>query len=360
MATQFHPLRISKIIRETPECVSLVFEIPENLKESFQYREGQNITIKSNLEGQEIRRSYSICAAPHEQTLKVAVKKVDHGLFSTFANEKLKEGDQLEVMAPTGRFNAHLSGSESPSYLAIAAGSGITPVISIIKHSLKTQPACDFTLVFGNRNRGSIIFFDELQALKDKYLGRLNLINILSRERMDTDIHYGRIDGEKLAALSDILPYRNFKAVYLCGPEKMIFEASEFLEKQGLKKDSIHFELFTAPGQVSAQKAATVEVTETNQGPISKVEITLDGRTFQMELPYHGKSILDAALQHGADLPFACKGGVCSTCRAKVTEGEVDMDVNYALEEEEVEKGFILTCQGHPRSSHVKIDFDVK
>jgi len=308
MATQFHTLKINKIIRETPDCVSLVFDVPEMLKETFRYREGQNITIKSILEGQEIRRSYSICSAPHEEKLKVAVKKVDNGLFSTFANEKLQEGDQLELMGPTGRFNAHLSNSESPSYLAIAAGSGITPVISIIKHCLKTQPDSNFTLVFGNRNRGSIIFFDELQALKDKYLGRLNLINILSRERMDTDIHYGRIDKEKLTALKDLIPYGSFKAAYLCGPEKMIFEASEFLEKQGLKKDCIHFELFTTPGQTTSRKIAKGEETESVKGPMSKVEIKLDGRTFQMELPYHGKSILDAALEHGADLPFACKG----------------------------------------------------
>lgn len=360
MAAHFHKLSISRINRETPDCVSIIFDVPENLKETFRYREGQNLTLRSIINGEDVRRSYSICAAPHEQQLKVAVKKVDNGLFSTFANEALREGDTVEVMAPTGGFNAHLATSDHPSYLAIAAGSGITPVISIIKHCLKTQPGCDFTLLFGNKNRGSIIFFDELQALKDKYLGRLNLINILSRERMDTDIHFGRIDREKLAALSDLLPYQTFNAVYLCGPEQMIFEARQFLEEKGLKKDSIHFELFTAPGQATAKSTSVTVTTETEKGPVSKIEITLDGRTFQMELPYHGKSILDAALQHGADLPFACKGGVCSTCRARVTEGEVAMDVNYALEADEVEKGFILTCQAHPRSSHVKIDFDSK
>lgn len=360
MATHFKPLRIKKVKKETPDCVSIVFDVPEDKAGEFSYREGQNITVKKMIGSEEVRRSYSICAAPHEHELKIAVKKVDGGLFSGFANDELKAGDSLEIMPPTGNFTAHLCGKKQASYLAIAAGSGITPVISIIKHTLKTEPGSSFTLIFGNRSRSSIIFFDELQDLKDQYVGRFNLVNILSRERIDTDIHYGRINREKLSALQKFIPYASFDAAYVCGPEEMIFAAKEFLADQGLDSKKIHFELFTVPGQKTTGKSKETRHEEKETGPKSMIDITLDGRSFSIELGYQGMSILDAALQHGADLPYACKGGVCSTCKAKVLEGKVDMDTNYALEPEEVEQGFILTCQSHPRSARVKVDFDVK
>ena len=359
MAVHFHPLKISNIKKETPDCVSVSFHIPESLQSLFVFREGQNITIKKKINGEELRRSYSICNAPHEKELKVAIKKVDGGLFSTFANEQLQQGDELEILPPTGKFNSFLQENPSASYLAIAAGSGITPVISIIKHTLLTQPQSRFTLIYGNKSRGSIIFFEELEALKNKYLQRFNFINILSREKTDADILYGRITPEKLQALHKLVDYSSMDAIYICGPEKMIFSSSEFLQSKGVNKNNIHFELFTSPGQ---QKNSAIRDSEqgSDNSPKSTVTIKVDDRSFAFDLSYNGKSILDAALQQGADLPFACKGGVCCTCRAKLVEGKVKMDVNYALEPEELEAGFILTCQSHPLTEKVVVDYDIK
>jgi len=358
MAVHFHPLVIKNIKKETPECVSVSFDIPEHLAQEFLFKEGQNITIKTTINGSELRRSYSLCTAPHEKEIKVAIKSVDGGAFSSFA-QNLRKGDVLEVLPPVGKFNAKLSGTKG-NYLAIAAGSGITPVISIIKHSLQTQPGSNFTLIYGNKSRGSIIFFEELEALKNKYMQRFNFINILSREKTDATINYGRINQDKLKDLQQLLDFKNFDSIYICGPEEMIFASSEFLESMGLEKSKIHFELFTTPGQANTKKQTTLVTAEKDSGPESSITVKLDGRSFDFNLSQNGQNILDAALQQGADLPYACKGGVCCTCRAKLVSGEVSMDVNYALEPEEVEQGFILTCQSHPRSEKVVVDFDVK
>lgn len=359
MAVHFHLLKIKDVRKETADCVSVCFEIPDELLSQFQFKEGQNITLKKSISGEEIRRSYSICTAPHENQLRVAIKKVEGGLFSQFANDELKNGDMLDVLPPTGKFNAKVDGNKTGNYLAIAAGSGITPIISIIKHTLQTQPLSNFTLIYGNKNRGSIIFFEELEALKNKYIRRFNFINVLSREKTDAAVFYGRIDENKLASLERIVPYHSFNDIYLCGPEALIFSSKDFLEKKGIDKKNIHFELFTTPGQVQGKKI-TDAVKATDLGPTSNVTIKLDGRSFSFDLPYNGQSILDGALQQGADLPYACKGGVCATCRAKLISGEVDMEVNYALEPEEIEQHFILTCQSHPKTEKVIVDFDIK
>ena len=358
MAVHFHPLKIKSIKKETAECVSVSFDVPSELSGSFLFKEGQNITIKAMVDGNELRRSYSLCTAPHEKEIKVAIKSVDGGAFSSFA-QNLKKGDVLEVMPPVGKFNAKLA-EQKGNYLAIAAGSGITPVISIIKHSLQTQPESNFTLIYGNKSRGSIIFFEELEALKNKFMQRFNFINVLSRERTDATINYGRINQDKLNELKQLIDFKSFDSVYICGPEEMIFASSAFLENIGLDKNKIHFELFTTPGQKHTPRGATIVTTETASGPKSSITVKLDGRSFDFELGESGQNILDAALQQGADLPYACKGGVCCTCRAKLVSGEVSMDVNYALEPEEVAQGFILTCQSHPRSEKVVVDFDVK
>ncbi len=360
MAVHFHPLVISKIKKETPESVSVCFEIPDALAEDFLYKEGQNITIKTTIEGQELRRSYSLCTAPYEKEIKVAVKKVPGGLFSSFANDQLKEGDVLEILPPVGKFNAKLAAKGTGNYLAIAAGSGITPVISIIKHTLRSQPESRFTLLFGNKNRQSIIFFEELEGLKNKFMNRFNFINILSREKTEAEIFYGRINREKLDALSPLLAYQSFDDIYICGPEEMIFSALDYFTELGINKTNIHFELFTTPGQKKAPVQQLAEAIAEDSSQHSNITIKLDGRSFNFKLGQAGQNILDAALQQGADLPFACKGGVCCTCRAKLVSGEVSMDVNYALEPEEVEQGFILTCQSHPRSENVVVDFDIK
>jgi ring-1,2-phenylacetyl-CoA epoxidase subunit PaaE len=355
MATHFHNLKVKEVIKETPSCVSISFDIPENLKEIFAFKEGQNITIKKNINGEEIRRSYSICNAPFEKELKVAIKKVDAGLFSTYANEELKAGDELEIMPPLGNFS---SKKNNGNYIAIAAGSGITPIISVIKHTLKTQANSSFTLIYGNQSRGSIIFFEEIESLKNIYMERFNTVHILSRERTDATLNYGRIDSEKLLLLKKQLQFKNFTEAFICGPEEMIFSAAAFLEAEGIAKKDIHFELFTSS---SKNKVITKKIIiETDDAPKSNITIKLDGRTFEFKLGYKADNILDAALAQGADLPYACKGGVCCTCKAKLIEGKVSMDVNYALEEEEVADGYILTCQSHPLTENIVVDFDVK
>lgn len=358
MAVHFHPLKIRSVKKETADCVSVSFDVPAELADTFSFSEGQNITIRQVVDGNEVRRSYSLCTAPHEKELKVAIKAVDGGIFSSFA-QSLKKGDTLEILPPLGKFNAKLVKGRG-QYLAIAAGSGITPVISIIKHSLQNEPGSHFTLLYGNKSRSSIIFFEELEAIKNKYMERFNFINVLSREKTDASINYGRIDKEKLAALASVIDYDKMDSVYICGPEEMIFGASAFLQERGLDRSKIHFELFTTPGQAKQVSGKKEDKQTGDTGPKSSITVKLDGRSFDFDLGLQSISILDAALQQGADLPYACKGGVCCTCRAKLVSGEVSMDVNYALEPEEVEAGFILTCQSHPRSEKVVVDFDVK
>jgi ring-1,2-phenylacetyl-CoA epoxidase subunit PaaE len=359
MAVHFHKLTIKEVKSETADCVSIAFTLPESLQAEFIFEQGQNITIKKEINGEELRRSYSICSAPFENELRVAVKKVEGGKFSTFANTALKPGDELDVLPPTGKFNTKLNPQNTKQYVAFAAGSGITPVFSIIKTTLQTEPASSFTLVFGNRGRHSIIFFEELEALKNKYLNRFNLINVLSREKTDAPVSFGRIDLQKLTELNKLIDYKNTDEFFICGPEEMIFCVKGFLEQAGIEQRKIHFELFTTPGE---KKSAVVsrQSSVKDSGPTSKITVKLDGRSFDFALGFNGENILDAALKQGADLPFACKGGVCCTCKAKLLEGEVEMDVNWGLEHEEVEQGYILTCQSHPVTEKVVVDFDIK
>jgi ring-1,2-phenylacetyl-CoA epoxidase subunit PaaE len=359
MAVHFHKLTVKEVKTETPDCVSIAFVVPEGLQTEFIFEQGQNITLKKEIDGEEVRRSYSICSAPFEKELRVAVKKVEGGKFSDFANTILKAGDELDVLPPTGKFNTKLNTQNAKQYLAFAAGSGITPVISIIKTTLQTEPASQFTLVFGNRGRHSIIFFEELEALKNKYLNRFNLINILSREKTDAPISFGRIDPQKLTELNKLIDYKNTDDFFICGPEEMIFCVKDYLEQAGINKNKIHFELFTAPGQKKSSVVSHESLVK-NSGPKSKITVKLDGRSFDFDLGFDSENILDAALKQGADLPFACKGGVCCTCKAKLLEGEVEMDVNWGLEQEEVEQGYILTCQSHPVTEKVVVDFDIK
>lgn len=358
MSVHFHKLIIDSVIKETDNCISVSFDIPEESKEAFAFIEGQNLTLKKELDGEDFRRSYSICTAPHEGKLKVAIKKVPGGKFSNWAYDNLKAGESLEVMPASGNFTLKNKKETGGKYLAIAAGSGITPVISIIKQTLHSNTTSEFTLIYGNQSHASIIFFEELEALKNKFMGRFRLVNILSRERTDIDLHNGRIDEDKLAALSKIMDFTDFDDIFICGPEAMIFAAEGFLLNREVAKNKIHFELFTTPGQKAILKTQPEEVED--DGNKSEISIKLDGRSFSFNLGASEENILNAALKQGADLPFACKAGVCCTCKAKLISGKVTMDVNYALEEEEVEQGYILTCQSHPASEKVVIDFDVK
>jgi ring-1,2-phenylacetyl-CoA epoxidase subunit PaaE len=358
MSLHFHPLTVKEVRRETADCVSVLFTVPDNLTNDFLFAPGQNISIKKNIDGAEVRRSYSICSAPFENELRIAVKKVEGGAFSAFANTELKAGDVLDIMPPAGKFNTPLQPANRNNYIAIAAGSGITPVISLIKATLKEEPQSSFTLVYGNKNRQSIIFFEELEAIKNKYLDRFVFINVLSREKTDTAINFGRIDEKKLLELSRLVDYKTADEFFICGPEEMIFTAKDFLEKSGIDKKKIHFELFTSSG---AKKTEVRNKKQENTGAVSKVSVKVDGRNFDFELPFSSdETILDAALKQGADLPYACKGGMCCTCKARLLEGEVSMDVHWGLEEEEIEKGYILTCQSHPKTEKIVVDFDAK
>ena len=360
MSIHFHPLKIKEVRKETPECVSVLFEIPTGLKDSFAFQHGQSLTMRTFLNEEEIRRTYSICSSPLDNEWRVAIKKQDYGLFSNFANDQLKAGDTVEVMEPVGKFYTELNSENKKNYLAFAAGSGITPVISIIKTTLRTEPQSSFTLVYGNRSRSSIIFFEELEALKNKFIDRFNLIHILSRERTDAPINFGRIDTEKLKDLGRLIDYSLFHDFFVCGPEEMIFCVKAFLEQKEIDSKKIHFELFSTSGQSQKSKVKS-EKTKTESGASSKITVKLDGRSFDFDLPMNSETvILDAALKQGADLPYACKGGMCCTCKAKLLEGEVEMDVHWGLEEEEVEKGYILTCQSHPKTEKVVVDFDIK
>ncbi len=360
MAVHFHKLTVKNIIKETPDCVSIEFNVPHDLKDAFQYTQGQSINIKTTLNGEEIRRTYSICASPQENRLKVAVKKVEGGLFSTYANEQLKNGDELEVMTPLGKFNTQLDSAQSKNYVAFAAGSGITPIISIIKATLAAEPQSSFTLIYGNRSRSSIIFFEELEGLKNKYMQRFTLIHILSREKTDAAINFGRITKDKCTHLFEkLVDLKHADEFFLCGPQEMIMDVQDFLEANGVNEKKVHFELFTTEKK---RKAASNKLkAESENIPSSKIEMKLDGRTFLFDIPLNSDAtILDAAMQLGADVPYACKGGVCCTCKAKLVEGEVEMDVHWGLDHEEIEQGFILTCQSHPKTEKVVVDFDVK
>ena len=359
MAVHFHPVPVKQIRKETPECVSVVFDIPADLIKEFAFTQGQSLTMRTTINGEEVRRTYSICSSPLDNEWRVAIKKVEGGLFSSFANEQLKQGDTIEVMPPVGKFYTELTPSNKKEYLAFAAGSGITPVLSLIKTTLAKEPHSAFTLVFGNRNRGSIIFFEELEGLKNKYMERFNLVHVLSREKTDASINFGRINNEKLAELEKLIDYSNTDEFFICGPEEMIFTVKDFLETKGINKKHIHFELFSSPGQKISQPKTREDQVDT--GAKSNITLKLDGRTFAFDLPLSSDAtILDAALKQGADLPYACKGGMCCTCKAKLLEGEVMMDVHWGLEDDEVEKGYILTCQSHPKTEKVVVDFDIK
>lgn len=355
MTPKFHSLKVLEVTKETEDAVSIAFEVPADLKDEYSYKSGQYLTLKAIVDGEELRRSYSLCSAPFENEWRVAIKQVDKGKFSTFANTKLKSGDLMDVMTPMGNFAIETDPSKKGSYVLFAAGSGITPVLSIAKSILKNEPNSDVTLFYGNKGVNSVIFKEEIEGLKNQYMNRLRVIHIFSRENLGNKIQKGRIDQEKANELfKAFLKGTEIDGVYICGPEAMILGVKDSMIANGVHESRVHFELFTTP----SAKAKSVELPTNSPKIESNITIIMDGDEYDVHLDSTGKNILDAAYDSGADLPFACKGGVCCTCKAKIIEGSVRMDVNYALEKDEVEAGYILTCQSHPTSDKLIISFD--
>lgn len=353
---KFHELQIADARRETADCVSLAFAVPAELKAEYDFLPGQYLTLRVHMDGQEVRRSYSICSSPYDGELRVAVKRVPGGLFSTYANDQLKAGDALDVMTPMGNFTTPLDASHKGHYVAFAAGSGITPVMSLIKSVLKAEPHSRFTLFYGNRSTDAVIFREQLEGLKNVYLQRLSVHYIMSREYTGSDLFSGRIGADKCRAYcTKLFDVQEVTAFFLCGPIEMTNEIRDTLQELGVARKNIHVELFSA-GEEGQVKRKTEKAPGT--AVLSQITVKLDGNQLHFPLASNGETILEAALKAGADLPFACKGGVCSTCRAKLVEGRVDMDRNYALEPDELEAGYILTCQSHPTSDKVMVDFD--
>ncbi len=356
MTPKFHTLTVRDVRRETADCVSIALDVPEALRENYEFIPGQYLTLKTEIDGEEVRRSYSICTSPIDNELRVAVKKVEGGRFSTFANEVLAAGDHLDVMTPMGNFHTLLNPDHHKHYVAFAAGSGITPIMSIMKSVLRLEPQSQFTLFYGNRGADSVIFLETIEGLKNEYLGQLRVHHVLSREISDSELLSGRITKDKCNAFFNLLlDVDEVDEFFICGPQEMNEDIRDLLLERGVDRRKVHLELFTTG---IAHKGKKRQVRKEAPDIEAQIQITLDGNTFEFPLHAGGDSILDAALKAGADLPFACKGGVCSTCRAKLESGQVDMDVNYALEPDEVEAGYILTCQAHPKTERVAVNFD--
>ena len=350
--SQFKKLRIKEIKKETSDTVSIQFDIPSNIEQDFTYKSGQYITLKATINNEEVRRAYSLCSSPQEDDFRIGVKKVENGTMSSFLNESLKEGDEIEVMPPTGNFCVQDMKSHNVGF---AAGSGITPVISIIKSVLAAGGK--FTLFYGNKTVNTTIFKVALDNLKEKYPDLFNVHYIYTVDQSDDEIYNGRMNADKLNAfIKKEVELLKADGFYLCGPEQMIIEVTDALKYLGVSDTKIHYELFTTPTESKGEKKEAEVSDFTGE---SNVTVIMDGEEFEFPLKHDGNSILDAAIDQGADAPFSCKGAVCCTCKAQVIEGKAIMDMNYALSDAEVEDGFILTCQSHPATEKLVVDYDV-
>jgi ring-1,2-phenylacetyl-CoA epoxidase subunit PaaE len=354
--TKFHRLVVTKVERETRDAVAITFAVPGALAESFRFAAGQHLTLRTDIGGQDVRRSYSICSAVQDGTLRIAVKRNPGGVFSSWANETLKAGDALDVMPPLGHFNVPLASGNRKHYSGFAAGSGITPLLSLVKTTLAAEPMSEFTLFYGNRASGTVMFREELAALKDSYLTRFNLVHVLSREAQDIELLHGRIDRAKVdALLVHWLDLDSVDAVFVCGPDGMMRAVAEALKARGYPDAKVRIERFAT--SVPRHEHRPAKPPEPGHAEC-EVTVVLDGATRTCTLEKGRESILEAGLKAGIEIPYSCKSGVCSTCRAKLTAGEVDMDVNFALEDYEVARGFVLTCQSHPVTDRVTVDYD--
>lgn len=355
--SKFYPLTVAKVKQETRDAIAVTFDVPAELKPQFAYQQGQHLTLRAMIDGEDVRRSYSICSAVQDEQLRVAIKRVSGGQFSSWANEHLKPGATLEVMPPMGHFNVPLDPQSERHYLAFAAGSGITPILSIVKTTLQAEPKSRFTIVYGNRASSSVIFRDELTDLKDTYMDRLKLVYVMSREQQDIELFNGRITEEKCGLfLKHWIAIDDIDVAFICGPEDMMHGVSRSLQAAGLAKEKIRIELFAASIPKHEHKPRKVEAGQQHH---TEVTVIMDGNAASFTMDKDKESILDAGLRAGIDMRYSCKGGVCSTCRCKVLDGQVEMDVNYALEDYEVARGFVLSCQSFPISDKVVVDFDI-
>jgi len=357
MAPKFNTLTIKEVRQETEDCVSVAFQIPEALSSNYSFIQGQYLTLRETIDGEDVRRSYSICSGVEEPDLRVAIKKVYEGKFSTYANEQLKAGTEMQVMTPAGKFYTTLDPKQAKNYVLFAAGSGITPMLSIMKSVLNIEPKSTISLFYGNKTTDSVIFKEQIEALKNKNLSRLKVHYIMSREILQSDLFTGRIDKAKCDQFLNLLIQQDtVDEFFVCGPYQMTMDVRESLEGAGVDKSKIHFELFTTePVGTANTNKAQKPAQEIN----AKVKVILDGHEHDFNIYKSDETVLNTALKNGADLPFACKGGVCATCKAKLEQGTIDMKVNYGLEPEEIEAGFILTCQAVPTSDEVTVNFDV-
>ncbi|MBB4119752.1 ring-1,2-phenylacetyl-CoA epoxidase subunit PaaE [Mesonia hippocampi] len=355
---QFYDITVKDVCKETSDCSVITFDVPEALQQEFAFRQGQHLNLRKIINGQDVRRSYSLCSSPLENVWKVAVKQIPTGIFSTYVNEELQAGDQLSVMKPGGSFGVETNTEKSKNYLFFAAGSGITPVLSMIKTHLASEPKATCKLFYVNKTAKSIIFKEELEQLRNKYFGRLEIYYFLTKEKRDIDLFNGRFDDEKMQVLTqNFIDIPDTDDVFLCGPEEMVTYVSDYLINAGLPSEQVHFELFVTGLSEADKKRAAAALEQRFEG--TEVTILDGGKEFRFGMTNDYDNILDAALGAGADLPFACKGGVCSTCKCKILEGAVEMKINYALEEDEVAKNYVLSCQAVPTSEKVVLDFDV-
>lgn len=358
-APQFHSLRIREVRPETADSVTVSFEVPDALREAYRFIQGQFVTLKVHLDGEETRRSYSICVGVTEYErhgeLRIGIKRVRGGRFSNFAFETLQPGHMIEVMTPDGRFFTHLNADHAKHYVAFAGGSGITPVLALLKTTLAVETTSTFSLIYGNRSVDAIMFREVLEDLKNQYLSRFALYHVLSDDIQDVALFNGVLDQDKCAAfLATLEPADAIDEAFICGPAPMMDAAEAALRQAGVAPGKIHVERFGTP----LPQAGVPPIEITDDTPAADLEITIDGKTRKLRLPYEGISLLDVGLRAGLALPYACKGGVCCTCRAKVTEGSVKMDKNYTLEAQEVKDGFVLTCQCHPLTDRVAVSYD--
>lgn len=355
--SRFLPLQVAAIRRETRDAVVVTLRPREEDRAAFRFTQGQYLTFRRDFDGEELRRSYSICAGRDDGILQVGIKKVEGGAFSAFANDELRPGDVLDAMPPMGAFFTPLDEGAARHYLGFAGGSGITPVLSLIKTTLASEPKSRFTLVYGNRSINAIMFREELEDLKNLHLGRFNVVHVLESEAQDIDLFSGRIDGEKCAGLfKGWIDIGSVDMCFICGPEPMMLAIAAALRAHGLRDDQIKFELFaSAPRRERyVPKAAKAG----DKADLCTATITLDGTTRVIEMPKRGVTLLEAAIGASLDAPYACKAGVCSTCRAMMLEGETEMETNHALEDYEVRRGYVLTCQCYPLSDKVVVTYD--